>query len=196
MQRQHGATPPPTPLDIDAELGATRGGGHPGAAAGYFGPAAQAAAMGAQGAPGTSRVVFPPDYFPPRGARYFRVEGTQNIAGPGAAQLGPTFVLPGSSIGAIRDVDVGIANMLGTTVVQWQILIDGASVEGWTFTLAPRIAAYVSKSFLPQSTRIKVPTGSTLQVRATISDGGTYDVSASVAGWFYSDDTEAAYYGV
>lgn len=148
--------------------------------------------------PQGQRVIFPPEFMRPKDGKYFQAGGTTNIAGPSAfTTLGGTFQVPPSSMGIVRDVNLGVETMLATTNIVWRIRVDGSPVEGWNaLTLAPRASAFVSASFLPESTYITVPSGAVVDVQAIVNDAVAYNVTGQVRGWFYPQSVYDDYYGV
>ena len=138
-----------------------------------------------------TQLVFPPDYFPPRDATDFFINGAAaGLAGPsGLVQVGADVKIPQASRGVIRDVNLGISNMTAATLASFQIWIDGApAFGGWgNLFIAPRAASYVSSSALPESTRILVPAGGLVQCFVELTAGGPSDLSMTVHGWFWPE---------
>lgn len=102
--------------------------------------------------------------------------------------------LQGGELGVIRSLTLNINDMLQTTNVRFDLLFDGAPVDGWSdLRIFPRVAASVSATYEPAVTMVLVPEGSQVSVRIRVIDGGTYQVGASYTGWRYSTSLAARY---
>lgn len=184
---------PPAPLDILTPPGGGGGARYPSA------PPLGAMSSGAALAPAAARtrMVLPPDWFPSPEATYFSLSGRQSVAGPTAAPVVlAAFTVPANSVGAVRDLNIATIPMVPTDDITWRVLVDGAPVPGWSIPLAPRPAASVVASFLPESTRIFVPAGSTISIDVSRTDANTSLLVADARGWFYPQSAHESFYGV
>lgn len=172
-----------TPLDY-SPLGSGGGGvaaipvgGPGGGAAGYPPPPS-----------GGGSLLLPPDYFPPIGATDFFIQGSVTFAAPGGpTQIGADVKLPSGMVGVIRDVNIGISNMTAATVASWSIVINGVSaLGGWGgLVIQPRTAGYVSDSYLPESTCIRISDGGLVQLFATLAGTSPNDLAGQLHGWYW-----------
>ena len=133
-----------------------------------------------------------PEIFPHPEARDLLANGGQvalNLAA-GAVVL-CQFQVPGGRVGVLRDVNIQVNAMLGTTNVRFRLRQAGAIIPGWgDMTIAPRIAASVTASSLPESTLVRIGEGALLTLEAQVLDAGAYDVYGSFHGWHYSTALE------
>lgn len=99
--------------------------------------------------------------------------------------------LPSGSVAVVRDLNIQVNNMIGTTNVRFRLRQAGSIILGWgDMTIAPRIAASVTASSLPESTLIRIGEGALLTLEAQVLDAGAYDVYGSFHGWQYSTALE------
>ena len=135
-------------------------------------------------------VLLPPTYFPYAGSR--RVFSQQSAT---VALLSPavvaTFALLSTEIGVLSDVEIGISNMLTTTVAAWAIRFNGGPIQWGPLSLIPRAATYAGDAWT--SLGMPIPVGvQTVDVYATVADAGTYLMGASITGWAWPLDLEDA----
>lgn len=149
---------------------------------------------GTQGASATMRIAPPWIERPPH-AQDFQfsatIVGLDQAAGP---TLFPgSFTVPSGNVGVIRSVAILANGLLTSSDIVWALIYEGSPVSGWNaLTIAPRSAGSVEKAWTPEETFIPIPENSTIQMRATVNDGGTYQVSASLHGWYYPQGIERA----
>lgn len=148
------------------------------------------------GQPGGPRVAFNvglPSVEKPAGSSDFNIFGT--LAGRTAAntpaQLA-SFAIPANTVAVIRSISILANGLLVTSNILWALKFNDSAVSGWnTLTINPRAAGSVEVSWTPEETFIRVPEGTTISFDATVLDGGTYQVSVSAHGWFYSTALDA-----
>lgn len=156
---------------------------------GRRGPGGVGAALTDGGA--LAPVALPPAFFQPDIGTPFYREG-QATLGPGPATwvvpAALVFTLPPHAMGVLRVVTFYVNNMVATTALTFNVLVNGAPVSGLgNVPMFPRLAAFVGESFGGAGeVRIPVPSAGRISINASITDGGTYTVGASFYGWFWS----------
>lgn len=141
---------------------------------------------------GPAMVSFPPEIYPTRDAQTFNVTGTGTL-GPGpvvqTVVAGP-FALPVNMVAVVREVTLVINNLLTTSLITFALRFNQGPVPGFdNMFVPPRAAASVSISYPPQSTLVRVPDGSSIDIAAVIADAGAYQMTANFRGWWYAKDT-------
>ena len=192
--RPSSTVPPGAPLDITARRRAAQAGA-PGFGGGFDAGYAPDVGPGVPGIGGGARPANP-DWIPPPGATDFLVttQPILNVAGPGTTALLAEFTVPANRVAVIRDLEVAIANMVLGTRVRFAVLASGTPIAGWSeIWVAPRPAAFVSRSFFPDSTVLRIPAQATIQLQGTVVDGGAYDLSMIAHGWHYPEALRNAF---
>jgi len=146
----------------------------------------------------------PPTDVRPPSARDFSISGTlagATLATTPAPIPGAAFTVPVGNVGVIRSVVFLVNGLLVTSQVSFTLTFNLAPVEGWTnIPVLPRAAASVATSYGPDETALPVPENNAIGVVVTVLDGGAYQVSALLHGWFYPKEIaqafDAAYLGM
>ena len=140
--------------------------------------------------PQPAAVILPPTCFPDPVARRLVSQLSATLTAGGTAVVA-TVQLNASEIAVIADVEIGINNMLTTTVATWAIRFNGSPVQFGPLSLIPRAAAYAGDAW--SGLGLPVPIGTqTVDILATVVDAGTYLVGASLTGWAWTQEQEAA----
>lgn len=139
--------------------------------------------------PPPSYVVGLPTQDRPTAARDFQLfstlTGLDLAAGP--TPFPDTVQLPGDQVGVIRSISILANSLLVTSDILYTLRFNQTPVAGWNrLTINPRAAGSVEVSWPPQETAIPVPAGAKIDVVARVLDGGTYQVSVALHGWWYS----------
>lgn len=168
------------------------GGGKPGGMPGFpedQGPPRQAA-----------YALQSPIYFQPPGAVTLRLQGRSaaQVTGDGEVTIA-TAKLRGGNLGVLRILNVGVTNLLGTSLITFRVRVAGSTVEGWSWSPFAQTVAVFQQEFPPESTLIELPEGAEVQLTAQIAaaDAGVYDLDMMAQGWRYGralrDDYDAAW---
>lgn len=152
---------------------------------------------GESGAAAARRAVYalpPPTEAPAPGATYFRLQGRNaaQLAAAGEVVLA-SHKLPVGQLGVIRIVTFSMNGLLISSDLRFRIRVDGAIPPGWEWTPFPTGAALFAQEFPPESTYIRVPETSLLEVTAEVIDAGTYALGADVQGWQYGAELRDGY---
>lgn len=137
--------------------------------------------------------VYPPELYPIVGAQEFRKN--EQFASAAAGVLTPAAlqtVLPDRYVGVIRVFSYGLLLMLATTVVKWELLFNGGPVAGQSFTFFPGPVPRITAN---EDLYLRVPMGTTIDVRFTNTDGAAYTVGAGYYGWFWQPAGAEAWTG-
>ena len=95
--------------------------------------------------------------------------------------------IPQGNVAVIRSVALLANNLLVTSDLRWTIRTDGVPMIGWNrITIPPRAAGSVEVSYGPDETYAHVAEGRLIDVQFEVIDPGSYQVSVSLHGWFYS----------
>lgn len=172
----------------------------PGAMAPFL-TSAKAAAAATPGAvvnayPETARTleVWHPWLYPFPGSTDFRKD--EQFASAGAGDIQPAalqFQLPNLKRGIINQVGISLLNLAPTSVILWQVLVNGRPVEGWqNLTFFPGNVPRVTASL---DAKIPVPNGGKIGILFRNTDGAAYTVGASYYGWYWDDEAERQWMG-
>jgi len=135
-------------------------------------------------------VLLPPTFFPYPGSRRVFAQSSATVALL-SPQVVASFVMLSTEIGVLSDVEIGISNMLTTTVAAWAIRFNGGPIQWGPLSLIPRAATYAGDAWT--SLGMPIPVGvATVDVYATVADAGTYLMGASITGWAWPLDLEDA----
>ena len=135
-------------------------------------------------------VLLPPLYFPYAGSRRVFGQSSATVALASPAQVA-SFTLLSSEIGVLSDVEIGISNMLVSTVAAWAVRFNGGPVQWGPLSLIPRAATYAGDAWT--NLGVPIPVGvTTVAVWASVADAGTYLMGASITGWAWPVELEAA----
>jgi hypothetical protein len=138
--------------------------------------------------PAPRSVLLPPTFFPYVGARRLFSQLGASLTS-GATAVVATVALNASEIGAISDIEIGINNMLTTTVATWAVRFNGGPINWGPLSLIPRAATYAGSAW--SQLGLPIPIGiNVVDILATVSDAGTYLVGASITGWVWTQDME------
>ena len=136
---------------------------------------------------------LPARFMPPPTAQDFVASANVSV-GPGPVTVNiASFTIPRGSVGVIRSINFNINSMLVTTVVAFALMLNQGVAPGWSVNVFPRVAASVSISFGPEETFIKVPDGSLVDLRITLTDAGTYLIGSTFHGWHFSKSVAEEY---
>jgi len=113
---------------------------------------------------------------------------------PAAQVTGCAFLVPNGSVGYLRSFDLQVNALLGTSLITFSVMIDGAAVPGLDAlaVVGANVAVWI-KSFGPDEIFLVVPGGKTLDIRVQVADAGVYLVGASMHGWTVAQATAAAF---
>lgn len=162
-------------------------GGWAGGIYGSFGGGSSAAQLGP-----LTPVLAPPWVWKPAAATDFNTFATQ--AGldtaatppPGFELAAAGFDIPPGNVGVVRAISLLVNNLLTTSDVRFTLRQDESPIPGWSnLTVNPRAAGSVEVSWTPEETFIEVNEGAALSWVVQVLDGGTYQVSVAMHGWFY-----------
>lgn len=134
-------------------------------------------------------VSFPPWIFAPVGSTQFFFAGSQTVTGPNTTVTltAPQFQIPLNQVGVVRDLGFFVNDLLATSDITFRLRFSQHPVQGYDqIFIFPRLAGSVSKSFLPESTVIRVPDNTTIDIEVTVVDAGSYPLGAEFKGWSYS----------
>lgn len=136
----------------------------------------------------------PPTEAPAPGATYFRVQGrsTVQLAAAGEVTI-DEHRLPTGQLGVIRIVEFDINGLLISSDIVFRIRVDGSIPPGWEWRPFSTGAAFFAKEFPPESTYIRVPETSLVQVTVQVFDAGTYDLGCDLQGWQYGAELRDGY---
>lgn len=141
---------------------------------------------------GPAVVSFPPEIYPTRDAQTFNITGTGTL-GPGpvvATVVAGPFQVPVNMVAVVREVTLVVNNLLTTSLITFSLRFNQGPVPGFdNMFVPPRAAASVSISYPPQSTLVRVPDGSSIDIAVVIADAGAYQLTANFRGWWYPKDT-------
>jgi len=158
------------------------------------GPGGWVVQGGESGLPRVQFTVDLPTVSRPPSATDFNMFGT--LAGRTAVNTTPNnpgaifpgaFQIPANNVGAIKSISILANNLLVTSNVLWRLRFNGAYVQGWNaLTINPRAAGSVEVSWTPEETAIPVPESAVIDMVTQVLDLGTYQLSFSIHGWFFS----------
>lgn len=166
--------PPVTPLDIRA--GRSQG-------APVEGARSQAERDAMRGYVQSSR--HPAD-FAPTGAVFFSpFDQRDATVGPAATDLtGATLAIGAGFVGVIRSLAFTVNNLLASSVIAFDLLINGAGVPGFSnVRIVARPLASWDENFTPDITRIDIPENATISARVRVTDAVVYNVAVRYTGW-------------
>lgn len=181
-----------------------RGRGHnvpPGARGRFVGagpPHASAPGLAPGSSPGFGAgisVGAPWDVKPPSG-KDFQFHGVISAATSGTtpAFVPGAFTIPADNVGVVRSVTFLVNDLLQTSRVFFSVTDNAAPIEGWSNILVlPRLANSVALIYGPEETYPAVEENREVRVRVAVTDAGTYQVAASLHGWFYPLELHEAY---
>ena len=181
--RGTGGAGPRMPADVAERMRGSQAGGR-----GYAGGGYDVVIPGQAGAPKASYVVALPSVDKPPQASDFNIFGTlaARTSANTPAELA-AFEIPANTVGAIRSISILANALLVTSDIIWTLKYNDVAVQGWNeLTINPRAAGSVEVSWVPDETFIWVPEGSRISFDVTVRDGGTYQLSVTAHGWFYS----------
>jgi hypothetical protein len=132
-----------------------------------------------------SIVIFPPEYLPPPEAVMFQPYLQANTVGAGTVTPLWTFIVPKASVLIIKDLDLYATNTTGATLLNFQLLVNGAPYGDYgNIALFGGVAAVNSRSFNDLTFRFSE--GVTVTMQVVNNDGAAYQVAAGAQGWYYS----------
>lgn len=137
------------------------------------------------------RVDFPPHLYPPTGAHEFVLYATDTLDNitTVVTPAGLALQLPAGTLGFVRNITLYVGNLLESSDITWQVLVNGLPAEGYgALSVFPRAASAVSRDY---EASIALPIEAAVSVRIRSSDGGTYRVGAELKGWYYTAGDEA-----
>lgn len=181
--RGTGGAGPRMPPDVADRMRGSKAGGRGYAAGGY-----DIEIPGQGGVPKASFVVALPSVDKPPQASDFNMFGTlaARTSANTPAEIA-AFQIPPNTVGSIRSISVLANALLVTSDIIWTLKYNDVAVQGWNeLTINPRAAGSVEVSWVPEETFIWVPEGSRISFDVTVRDAGTYQLSVSAHGWFYS----------
>lgn len=127
--------------------------------------------------------IYDPRQFPIPGSQNFNVSASKSTSSvQSGVDIGLTFTIPNGNQGVLNAFNILVNNMLLTTNVTFYLLVNGAPVPGFGVSILPRVAPSVGNQFVPN---VDVAPGSVITVSFTNTDGGSYQLGASVGGWFW-----------
>lgn len=150
-------------------------------------PAPGAAAFGVSGRLPQNMQLFLPEEKPIPSATIFE---TIDVASTAIVQSGILLPaaqqqIPANNLGRLSGVTFFITNLLPTTDVRFTVLGNGGPLQALNrVRIFPGTAGRVSNAF---DVYIRIPSGTLLQVLFENNDGGTYQVGASLSGWFWPE---------
>lgn len=147
--------------------------------------------------------VRPPWIEKPQEATDFNTAGTllsrtnantpQLFDGTGGTRAA-SFQIPEKNVGTIRAITILANALLVTSDIVWTLLFDNRPVSGWNdLTISPRAAGSLEFSWTPDETFVPVPENTLIEWRVLVIDGGTYQVSVTMHGWFYPTSVASRY---
>lgn len=152
-----------------------------------------------QGPPrGAAYALQPPTYFQPPSGTTIRIQGRQTaqLLADGELILA-TVELQRGSVGALRIINVGVSNLLATSLIIFRVKVAGATVPGWEWSPFAQAVAVFQQEFPPESTKIDLPEGTKVDLTAEVTDAGVYDIDMMAQGWSYGrglrDDYDSAW---
>ena len=148
-------------------------------------PARLADTPGVDG-PKAAPIEFPPHVQPPDGAEMLFLSGSLDLAGAGVSDLIAAFrrQLPAGRVGVLKTLNLVIEPAATTTVVLFQLLVNGGPVAGLNaLQIIGRAAASLA---LGLDVRVDLPQGALVEARATTVDGAAVRASMQATGWHYA----------
>lgn len=156
-----------------------------------------------------TRTIFPPWLYPLKAGNDFYITRVITAAGPppvtgksavlaaGAGSLveSQAFIVPTNMKGVVRIVSIFInaPTLVPPIDVDWILRINGAPVQGWTFTTFPRAATNLSSDF---GGIVRLPSDSVVDVAIVNNNAnGPWTVGAQFGGWYYSTEEAKRLYG-
>lgn len=182
--------PTGTPLDIEARPRPGRGapgGGAPGGALRIPVPGGGGVQPFILASPTVERPPSASDF------NTFDTLAARTAANTPALFPAAQVTLPPGQVGVIRSFLLLANSLLVTSDIRWTLLFNNSPVVGWAnLTINPRAAGSVEIAWTPEETYIPVPEAATIDWRVRVNDGGTYQVSVAMHGWFYPSSLDVA----
>lgn len=159
-----------------------------------------------------TRTIFPPWLYPLKAGNDFyitRVIVTPAVppapailgksavlaAGAGSIVTSQAFIVPTNMKGVVRIVSIFInaPTLVPPIDVDWILRINGAPVQGWTFTTYPRAATNLSSDF---GGVVRLPMDGVVDVVIVNNNAnGPWTVGTQFGGWYYSVEEAKRLYG-
>lgn len=98
---------------------------------------------------------------------------------------GAEIQLPAGQVAVIRAFSVAVNSFAATSDITFSLLVDGNPYQGIQYRPFPRNAPSIEVSFEPALIVIRIPEGARISWRATVADGGTYQLGMTWQGWTY-----------
>lgn len=180
------------PLPAPPGVAGARSYGAGGAAVGGgWGGGPSSPAGGAPPTPQAVPIAFPPEYMPPLRSTDFQLFGANagQVIASGVVEL-DSIQLPAQNVGIIRSVTLGVGALTADANIHWRVTVGGGPAPGlWgDMTIAPRGAAFVSVSYLPEEVWIRLPRGTNVALTVQVVAGaGAYNVSGQLHGWSWPE---------
>jgi len=171
------------PPDIAERMRGSKAGGR-----GYAGGGYDIEVPGQGGVPKAAYVVALPSVDKPPFASDYNLFGTlaARTSANTPAEIA-AFQIPPNTVGVIRSISILANALLITSDIVWILKYNDVAVTGWNeLTISPRAAGSVEVSWVPEETFIFVPEGSRISFDVLVRDAGTYQLSVTAHGWFYS----------
>ena len=115
--------------------------------------------------------------------------GTDFQASVGAGTVTPLpltlLTVPQAMTGVINSINMLLDGITITSVVQWQLLVNGAVAPGYqNLRVIPRSGA-ASVSVILSPVRVPLGPGATAVLQAINQDGAPYHIGGQLYGWFW-----------
>lgn len=135
-----------------------------------------------------------PEEAAPPGSRFFALSDSAAVVGANVNSgplAGVTLKLDDQNYGVLKGLDVFVTPWTATSVVFFQVLVNGGAVPGFErIGFVPAALALVSRGF---DLSLALPQGSTVSVQAIDVDGAAYTVGAELFGWQWPVAIDARY---